>query len=92
MYGRKRVPDVSRILRLGSVDGNATAERIQDFHSGGWFQIFAFSSPKNAVTVYCKRKAELAEDVRSFQKQGDYKTKISVEFAVCCLALMFPLN
>ena len=42
--------DLSRVLRLGSVDGNATAERIQVFHSGGWFQNFAFLSPKNAVT------------------------------------------
>ena len=46
--------DLSSVLRLGSVDGNATAERIQLFHSGGWFQIYAFSCPKNAVTVWTK--------------------------------------
>jgi hypothetical protein len=43
-------------MRLGSVDGNTTAERIKMFHSGGWFQIFPFLSPKNAVNVF-KRKA-----------------------------------
>ena len=36
--------------------GNAAAERIQLFLSGGWFQIFAFLSPKNAVSL-CKWKA-----------------------------------
>ena len=34
--------DLNRVLRLGSVDGNAKAERIQVFHPGGWFHIFAF--------------------------------------------------
>ena len=42
-------------MRLGSVDGNATAERIQEVHSGGWFQIFAFSGPKTPSPS--KRKA-----------------------------------
>ena len=46
--------DLSRVLPFASEHGNAAAEHIQLFHSGGWFQIFAFLSPKNAVTMKTK--------------------------------------
>ena len=43
--------DLSRVLRFASVHRNTAAERIQLCHSGGWFQIFAFLSPKNSFTM-----------------------------------------
>ena len=48
--------DLSRVLRFGSVDGNAKAERIRSKFSTleGGFRFLRFLSPKNAVTVLTK--------------------------------------